>query len=50
MQRRSITLKEDLSKGQIITENNIDFLRPFLVNGFRPDESDKVIGMKVERL
>ena len=49
VQRRSITLKEDLSKGQIITDNNIDFLRPFLVNGFRPDESDKVIGMKVNK-
>ena len=47
IQRRSITINKNFIKGQIITSKDIDFLRPFLINSFRPDEEHKVIGKKV---
>ena len=49
VQRRSITLNKNIIKGQIITLKDIDFLRPFLENSYRPDEVNKVVGKKVNK-
>ena len=44
VQRRSITIKRSLSKGQKIAEDDIEFLRPCPKNSFHPFEKDLVVG------
>ena len=44
VQRRSITIKRSLSKGQKIEEDDIEFLRPCPKNSFHPFEKDLVVG------
>ncbi|MDC0885453.1 N-acetylneuraminate synthase family protein, partial [Gammaproteobacteria bacterium] len=44
VQRRSITVKRSLSKGQKIEEGDIEFLRPCPKNSFHPFEKDLVVG------
>ena len=49
VQRRSITIKKNLFKDDIIKSEDIEFLRPFIQDSYRPDELEKVIGKKLNR-
>jgi sialic acid synthase SpsE len=43
-QRRSICIKHYLPSGHIITEADLDYLRPYLPNSFHPYQVDHIIG------
>ena len=45
--RRSIVLKNYLTKGSIISKNDLDFKRPGI--GIKPDEASYIIGRKLKR-
>lgn len=45
--RRSIVAGRNLKKGEVISEEDLDFKRPG--TGIRPDEVEKVLGKKVKR-
>ena len=47
VQRRCLYAKKDLKKGQIITENDIDVLRPAL--GIQPKYKDVIVGKTVNK-
>lgn len=44
VQRRGIYLKNNISKGQVLTTEDIDYLRPAIQNGYFPFESELVVG------
>lgn len=44
VQRRSISAKSDLSAGTVLTEENIQYLRPKPADGFAPYEKELVLG------
>lgn len=44
VQRRSLVASRNLKKGEKITNNDLEALRPFTTNGFHPYEEDKIIG------
>ena len=46
--RRSIVLKEGISKGDLLTENNITYKRPG--SGISPQNWDTVIGLKAKKI
>ena len=45
--KRGIVARKDLKKGSIITNKNIDFMRPF--TGIKPNDFVKIIGKRVKR-
>ena len=47
LQRRAIRVKKDLSVGDIIGENDLEFLRPCPTDAIPPHELEKVIGKKL---
>lgn len=47
VQRRAIYLKRALSEGEVINQNDIEFLRPAPSNAYFPYEMDAVIGKKI---
>ncbi|WP_134683508.1 N-acetylneuraminate synthase family protein [Brevibacillus migulae] len=49
VQRRAIYLKSDLNEGEIITEEDIEFLRPAPSNAFFPYDIKRVIGSKLSK-
>lgn len=49
VQRRSIVANKYLKKNQILTELDIDYLRPFTPNGFHPFEKEFILGKKINR-
>lgn len=48
VQRRCLRLKNDIKKDEIITENNIESLRPAPKDAYLPYEIEKVIGKKIK--
>ena len=44
VQRRSIVANKDLPSGHVITESDLDFLRPCPENSFHPYEAKNLIG------
>ena len=48
VQRRGTYLKANLNKGHILTKNDIEFLRPALINGYFPYEINEIIGKKMK--
>ncbi|OEH85486.1 N-acetylneuraminate synthase [Desulfuribacillus stibiiarsenatis] len=44
VQRRCLYYQKDLTKGQIITEDDVFPLRPFKQNGIQPYEQDEILG------
>ena len=49
VQRRCIRLKRDMDEGDLITEEDIEFLRPAPKNSFEPYRADEVINKKVNK-
>ena len=47
VQRRSIVCNKDLKNGHIISEDDLDYLRPCPPNSFHPYEKNLVIGKKL---
>ena len=47
VQRRSIVANKDLPSGHVITESDLDFLRPCPENSFHPYEAKNLIGKKL---
>jgi len=48
LQRRSIRIKRDMKKGQIINRNDLIMLRPCPVDSIAPYEIEKIIGLKLK--
>ncbi|USK69966.1 N-acetylneuraminate synthase family protein [Peribacillus asahii] len=49
VQRRGIYLKNVLYKGQAITKEDIEFLRPAPDNGYSPYEIESIVGLKLNK-
>ena len=49
LQRRSIRVNRKLSKGTIISEKYLTYLRPCPKNGLSPFEKNKILGKKLIR-
>lgn len=49
VQRRSIVAKKELNPNEIVSESDIDYLRPYTNNGFHPFEKELVLGKKIKR-
>ena len=49
VQRRSCTVAHDLKKGDVVTRDDICYLRPCPPSSFHPFEADMLIGKKVRR-
>lgn len=49
VQRRCIRLKNNLNENEIITKDNIEFLRPAPINSFEPYRVNELIGKKVNK-
>lgn len=47
VQRRAIRVKKDLEVGHVITENDLEFLRPCPVDAIPPYEYKKILGKKI---
>ncbi len=48
VQRRGIYLKQNLSKGNIIKESDIEFLRPAPLSGYFPYEVEQILGKELK--
>ncbi len=48
LQRRSIRIKRNMKKGQIINRNDLIMLRPCPVDSIAPYEIEKIIGLKLK--
>ena len=49
LQRRSICSSKDLTKGSLISKEDLTFLRPCPVNSFKPFEKNLLIGSKLKK-
>ena len=49
IQRRAIRTNRPMQKGEVISEENIEFLRPCPVNSIDPRDFKKIIGMKTNK-
>lgn len=47
VQRRSICAKRNISKGEILTKNDITYLRPCPLNALPPYRSNELLGKKI---
>ena len=48
LQRRSLVVKKDLKKGDILQEDNIEALRPYFKDGFEPYCKDFLLGKTIK--
>lgn len=49
VQRRGICVSRNLQAGHVLCEDDFDYLRPLLEDGFHPFEADSLIGKKLRR-
>ena len=48
IQRRAIRMKKDIAEGEILNEDNIDFLRPCPTDAFSPFNYKQLLGKKIK--